>query len=387
MNIRVPYDKLGDINAYKFISFILDKNKQTIYRQDIVNNGSEKLFSRELPFVTVPDALYKECDSVVFFPFYNVTNSWGTKVIMWKDDEFVKFNGGYEFIRNPDKAPDMEQISQWIKRGKLIRNNNKCVGKKNLIYFTVFGNADYVKLLEILLKTMNRHSYKKFELLFITDVHTMRMIEKIKELKKYSSHFHLVNGVKDAVDASMQKIKIYEWPNISNYKNILFLDVDVIVIGNLKTIFESKKTRGNVFYSATHDSRNELHTSVYHSLAKYTDEQLKNFARKKISVFNAGQFFFRNTDSMKAHFDNINNFISSWRGRYFFEQGFMNHYFNLLEMADTKSFEKQFCFVSINENQTKNLFGKSATVVHFMGNATNGEGKLNFIKKHYSKYI
>ena len=90
---------------------------------------------------------------------------------------------------------------------------------------------------------------------------------------------------------------------------------------------------------------------------------------------------------MKSHFENINNFVTEWDGRYFFEQSFINYYFNLLEIADTKTFQNQFKFVSINENQTSNSFDKNAVFVHFMGNAGNGGGKLEFMKKHYSKYL
>jgi hypothetical protein len=33
------------------------------------------------------------------------------------------------------------------------------------------------------------------------------------------------------------------------------------------------------------------------------------------------------------------------------------------------------------------VFDDKAVFVHFMGNAGNGMGKLEFMKKHYSKYL
>jgi hypothetical protein len=90
---------------------------------------------------------------------------------------------------------------------------------------------------------------------------------------------------------------------------------------------------------------------------------------------------------MKAHFKNIDDFVDKWNGRYFFEQSFLNYYFNLLEMSNTSTFDDKFKFVSINENQTSNVFDKNTVFVHFMGNATNAEAKIEFIKNNYSMYI
>lgn len=388
MNIRVPYEKLGDINSYAFVAFILDKQHGTIYRQDLMNNEKNiKFFKYQQDFINVPDHMYEECDSVIFFPYSKKTNNWGTKVVMWKNEEFIKMNGGFEYVRNAEKSPDMSKIEAWLLFGNNIKNTNKTIGKKNLIYFTLFGNNEYILLQKALLKSLKSQKYQNFDLLFITDADTEKSIQKIEELKHYKAYYHIIDKIKDPVDASMQKLKIYEWGNISQYKNILFLDSDIIVIGDMAKIFESKSVKNNIFYSAIHNKNQSLHKTVYHSLIDYTESQLKNFSEKNITAFNAGQFFFRNTSAMKNHFKNINDFIYRWDGRYFFEQSFINYYFNLIEKADTVLFDGQFKFVSINENQTSNIFDENAVIVHFMGNACNGMGKLEFMKKHYLKYL
>jgi hypothetical protein len=387
MNIKVPYEKMGDIRSYAFVSLILDKKHQSVYRDDFVNGKNVKFFNREQLYVTVPDDVYEQCDSIIFFTFSKKTNSWTTKVIMWKNEDFVKFNSGYEYIRNAENIPDFKKIENWMYRAKTIRNTNKSIGKKNLIYFTLFGNNEYIFLQTELLKSLKANTYQNFDLLFITDSETKSSIRKIKELKDYNVYYHVVDGIDNPVDASMKKLKIYEWDNISNYKNILFLDSDMIVIGDVGEVFESDNLKNNVFYSATHNRNNSLHKTVYHCLIDYSEYQLQNFLDKDISAFNAGQFLFKNTSAMKSHFENINNFVTEWDGRYFFEQSFINYYFNLLEIADTKTFQNQFKFVSINENQTSNSFDKNAVFVHFMGNAGNGGGKLEFMKKHYSKIL
>ncbi len=388
MNIRIPYEKLS-IKSCKFVSLILDKNKQSVYRLDMFPHTHPDIYNRAQLCINIPDNLYDQCDSVIFFPFYHTTNNWGTKTVMWKNEDFVLMNGGFEHVRNADVAPNTKKVEEWINKGVFIRDqvvSSSIIGSKNLIYFTLFGNNEYLKLLTLLLTTLKLRSLKDFDLLFITDDDTKIQIQKIKEVENFSVDFHIVKNVNDAVSASMQKLKIFDYPNINSYKNILFLDVDIIVVGDAGRIFSSNAS-ADIFYSATHNHHQSMHSTVYHSLIDYTPAQLVRFAEKNIGSINAGQFFFRNSEKMRLHFQHINTFISSWNGRYFFEQSFLNHYFNLLEISDVTKFKDEFQFVSINENQKTNSFGPNSVFVHFMGNAGNGSGKLEFMKKHYSTYV
>jgi hypothetical protein len=51
--------------------------------------------------------------------------------------------------------------------------------------------------------------------------------------------------------------------------------------------------------------------------------------QKKLKPFNAGQFLFKNTLKMKKHFENIIWLTKAWGGYYFYEQSFLNYYFNV----------------------------------------------------------
>lgn len=385
MHIRIPYEKLGDVKTFRFVSFILDKGMKSIYRQDFLRTTHPDFFNGTQHFVTIPDDIYEECDSVIFFPFSEKTNSWLSKTIMWKESDFETINGGFQYIRNAEAVSDMKKLNAWLDRGRKYNEESK-IGLKNLIYFTVFCKQEYVQLFELLLTTLAKNPFNDFELLIMTDETTLKEIKKIDKLSKFTHHFHIVDTIADPVDASMQKLKIYDFKDINQYKNILFLDVDIIVIGDLEKMF-GRKVNADVLYSSTHNRDQSLHKTVYHCLADYTPEQLENFKSKNIPAFNAGQFYFINSPTMKQHFTNIVNFTKEWDGRYFFEQSFLNYYFNLLDMADTTTFKSEFQFVSINENQTDKVFGQNAVFVHFMGNACNGIGKMSFMKRYYYKYL
>lgn len=387
MNIRIPYDKLGNLSKYSFVSLILDHKRQSIFRHDFIREVDVDFFSYKKEFVTVPDEEYNSCDSIIFFPFFSEKNEWGSQVLMWKNEDFIKMNGGYEFLRNASVQPDLKKIKKWFDVAKSIKVSKKSIGNKNLIYFTIFHNQEYVILLDMLLKTMHKQSFKDFELLFIADKAMCNQIKKLDVVKNFKCNYNKVDDVQNPVDASMQKLKIFEWKKINDYKNILFLDADIFVIGDIGRIFNNKKLKNNIFYGATHSHDQCLHRTVYHSLIDYREDQLKMFNEKNISALNAGQFFFKNTPTMQEHFKNINKFVEIWDGRYFFEQSFINYYFNLLEIADTRALNEEFQFISINENQCNKTFGPHSVFVHFMGNACNGMGKIEFINRHYGKYI
>jgi lipopolysaccharide biosynthesis glycosyltransferase len=222
--------------------------------------------------------------------------------------------------------------------------------------------------------------------LFITDKKTLPEIKKSKELKHFNVDYMVLPPTNDPVEASFQKLKIYDYKKIDNYSKILFLDLDILVVGDLSMIFE-ERTRPNIFYSGSHRLVQAHHKTVYHRLIDYSQAELDRMEKNGIFAFNAGQFFFKNTTTMRKHFENINGFISRWKGEYFFEQSFINCYFNVLSISNVFKFKEQFGFVSINQNEFDAKFGPETVFVHFMGSAGDGQDKLSFINAYYSHLI
>jgi lipopolysaccharide biosynthesis glycosyltransferase len=211
-------------------------------------------------------------------------------------------------------------------------------------------------------------------------------IKKLKSLAGFNADYFILPKTKDPVEASMRKLKIYDYKNIDQYKNILFLDLDIVVVGDLAKMFE-ERTVPNIFYTSTQRCSHDLHKSVYHRLIEYSNEELERFAKNDIFAFNAGQFFFKNTSTMRKHFENINKMVDNWEGEYFFEQSFLNCYFNVLGLSNIFKFKEQFKFVAINEGEMNNIFNSEAVFVHFMGSAADASDKLFFIKKYYKHLL
>lgn len=289
-------------------------------------------------------------------------------------------------IKNKNAVGDVELAKKWIFDGVSIEVNDTIVGKKNLIYFTFFGDKIYADLMRLLLASLKKQPYQNFDLLFITDKKTLPEIKRSKELKGFNVDYMLLPQTEDPVEASFQKLKIYDYKKVDNYAKILFLDLDILAVGDLSMIFD-ERTRPNIFYSGSHRLSQSHHKTVYHRLIEYSQPELDRMEQNGIFAFNAGQFFFKNTTTMRKHFENINQFISKWNGEYFFEQSFINCYFNVLSISNVLKFKEQFGFVSINQNQYNAKFGPETVFVHFMGSAGDGHDKLSFIQSYYSHLL
>lgn len=385
MNIKIPYKFLGNFGEMDFLSFILDKEGKSIYRKDINQKDSPDVFSRKQEFLQVDDSIYNSCDTIVFFPFLK-NKGWGERVVIKKESqEFLKLNGGIEYIKNSEKAGDGNLLKEWLKRGLDIEYTDNIIGSKNLIYFSVFG-SEYVSLLKLLLKGLKKQSYQNFDILFITDRPTKLLVSKIPSLKKINHDYMIVKKITDPVIASMQKLKIFEYKNVNDYQRILFLDLDILVLGNIEPIF-SKKIYPNKLYSATHRYSQDLHNTCYNTVHDYSKIQLHRFDKMNIFPFNAGQFLFLNTNTMRDHFKNIQEFTTLWDGKFFFEQSFMNTYFNTLQISDMFRFKDEFNFIVINTDDVEYRPNPDSIFVHFMGNVANAGGKLQFIKTNYKHLL
>jgi lipopolysaccharide biosynthesis glycosyltransferase len=263
-------------------------------------------------------------------------------------------------------------------------DSTPCKGK-NLIYYSVYFNNGYVELFELSLQTILKYSkLKNIDFLVITDVATQELIKKTDVYKNVNINFLITDTPVDGVEASKNKCLIYNYEKIDNYKKILFLDTDIVCMGDMNNVF-NKNIQPNIIYSARPStSTYNTHKSIYHGLSFYTDEDIIYLTDNKQLPFNAGQFLFVNSKSMRNHFNNLVWFMKNWPGEYFFEQSFMNVYFCKNKAAD---------FEGINENvavlntviDLKHNITKKTCLIHFTAPPLDASKKLKFIKDYMKK--
>jgi len=175
-----------------------------------------------------------------------------------------------------------------------------------------------------------------------------------------------------AIQASMHKTKIFEWPYIMEYNTCLYVDADCLFLKDLGFLFEKSILDNKLYVYAENDDPNVNLTFSYtlssesnHKFTYYSSDELKRIVNTNKYPFNAGLFMFKISNIMKSHFNNLNNFIKNFKGSYFYEQTFMNTYFHLTDLSDYSCFNTKNICMTIKHNNNPVL--DSQTIIHFNG--------------------
>lgn len=256
----------------------------------------------------------------------------------------------------------------------------------NLVYFTVGFNPDYINLLYLAIKSLRKRN--TYDVMIICDE---ALVEQCTEFLKEFSNINIVSceNSTDAPNSSMKKVQIFKY-DLSKYSKIIFIDSDVLIGRTLDYFFDGI-TENKLYACKEHDHMN-FHSYKYHSLLNYTYDDLVFFSKNKIKVFNCGFFGFLNNSVMKEHFDNILEMVRTHTGEFYYEQSFMNVYFNLRNLADTKLINKNNYILGFLPDEFPILsmlnhkYRYKNRVVHF-AYCSGSQNKLNKIKKNWNLFV
>jgi len=185
---------------------------------------------------------------------------------------------------------------------------------------------------------------------------------------------------KTPYEASMRKLTIFDVPGIDTYDRVLFLDSDIIVHIDVSTLFPLVADP-NLLYVSTESTNQDCHSQLYFSLENYSASQLRYYEDNSIYVFNAGTFAFVRSQVMQEHFAAVRAMITGYIGAFFYEQSFLNVYFNTRGNTDRSLFSSdRYVF---HHGDTLNHVGK---IVHFCGNPGRGSEKImrmtSYVRNH-----
>jgi len=190
----------------------------------------------------------------------------------------------------------------------------------NLIYCCVFYNRDYFKLLDLLLKSMKMYSSCNFDFLVITspefqlEVKNMGLILNL-ELKVFCLDF------KTIFQAACARLFIFDYPKIGGYEKLLYLDTDIIIKGDLASIF-------------TLPIEDLLHGINSGNIGSLNfGAQFFNFEKidQNLAGINSGTLLFLNSENMKNLFGRIKNHVKQFtddgnQPPYCMDQPFINYH-------------------------------------------------------------
>jgi lipopolysaccharide biosynthesis glycosyltransferase len=203
----------------------------------------------------------------------------------------------------------------------------------NLVYFTVGFNPEYINLLYLAIKSLRKRN--SVDIMVICDE---SLVDNCSAALKEFSNIIIApcENSNDAPDSSMKKLQIFKY-DLSKYSKILFIDSDVLIGTSLDCFFDGI-TQDKLYAGEEINNISKhinLHKLKYHSFLNYTEDDISFLEKNKIKPFNCGFFGFMNNFVMKEHFDNILEMIKTHTGDFYYEQSFMNVYFNLRNLTDT----------------------------------------------------
>lgn len=234
-----------------------------------------------------------------------------------------------------------------------------------MYYFTVGYNNSYVDCLKLSIESLKRVSSETIVVLIDESI-TVELPDDIIVYKCPNS--------RTPEEASMRKLDILDYVG-STYDTLVFIDCDIIIDCDIDSIV-SNIIKNNILYVYSETKDFESHKSIYWSLNDYTSEDLNRLESSGTFVFNAGLFGFRYSNMIKYDFDNIRSMIFNHKGDFFYEQSFMNKYFNN-KITDRTVFTDENYKMFPEDN--KSYKGK---IVHFCGGPGNGNVKFIRMKKY-----
>ena len=259
-------------------------------------------------------------------------------------------------------------------------------GTKNLLYFSVYFDKGYVELMNNSLMSIIKHTSTNFDVLIITDKATKKLIAKQPFAKHLQPKYHITPTPVDGVEASKNKTLIYDYKGVDAYDKILFLDCDVVAVGDINKVFDACVYHNKLYTARGVNIDFYHHRSFHHGFDVIRQDFIDEMATAHQYPFNAGQFMFRNSCIMREHFRNLNWFMRVWPGEYFFEQAFMCYYFCKAKATDD-ALNKHLALISTVVENTYSLRGK--TLIHFTAPPLDAYTKINFInnfiEKHYEQ--
>lgn len=239
--------------------------------------------------------------------------------------------------------------------------------KKNLIYLCCFLKDKYIKEVELLLKSISKYGNIEHntDIIIITDYKIKRKLKNIKKIKNINIKFYVLNDVKNVVDACFSRYRIIFYKNLNIYNKILYLDTDILVMNNLKNIFNIEPEKITVLKEGSFGA-------VWWGKEYFSDE----IKKKNISAFSSGVIYFKNNNKNIDCFKKVLDIKNDKKLKIdFFDQPVLNYILYNENNYDNETFNKKV----INNPEKYN----NETICHFpggVGNSNKCSKMLDFLK-------
>lgn len=247
---------------------------------------------------------------------------------------------------------------------------------RNLLYLTVGGSKEYLRLLNLFLMSLEKTSnLSNIDVkVFATRNYVKNYVNPTKinvsfiefPIWQSNKESQTIKILEDKVVLnynemaySIQKLKVSNLDDFLKYDKILYMDVDCLICDDVSTLFEKIDDKSCLHVCKDTDDFSK-HNCLYYNPSEYKPEIMERMRSKNIFPFSGGIFGFKPSEVMAYHFKTVYGLICKCQTDFFYEQSHMNQYFN--KNCISKDVFSELVMTPQNEFLFKN---KNPAVVHY----------------------
>ena len=311
--IYQPIDTI--LKSYAFFSVISKQVPNSLFqgilgaepRHPIIHQALRTMYHMDLN-ILVTDYHYL-CKDI-----YNIYRSFAEKDTCC----LYKENPGKEIANIVNSEDQLLFRHYWGKKDAIPIS----LKKKNLVYCCVFFNKDYLELLNLLLLSTIYYSKKNtWNFLVITTKGFESNVQALAD--RYGIFLSIFTlDLTTIFEAACARLCIFDYPDLDRYEKLLYLDTDIIIKGELDTLFNLSLDK-DVLYAI--ESGN---ISSHNFGGQFFDFEKTD---RSLAGINSGTLLFLNSKNMKNLFGRIQNHIKQFTDDghpvpYCMDQPFINYH-------------------------------------------------------------
>lgn len=249
-----------------------------------------------------------------------------------------------------------------------------------LVYSCVFVKKEYIEIINKLLTTFNKYKENRnITYLIITSPDFEKDIRKIFEKLDIIYDIFLIdilneNELDNVYESTYSRYRIFEYPKIDDFKKIMYLDCDIVIVNNINPIFSIDTN--DKFYFMNEKKDRYCHCSLF------SDDEFNNLNENQ--TFTTAVILFENNDIIKDYMRNIYNTIKHFHMKYrnplpAFDQPITNKLCMDHDIYNNKDITKYCMNLGYRDRQEELFKIKNYLLCHFATNVGDYKSKLERI--------
>lgn len=254
---------------------------------------------------------------------------------------------------------------------------------KNLLYVTVYGKIEYIKLFNLFFMSLALHydGMRGTTLLIMTSVSFEESIRKT--ISSFSPEIEILiwsTEEKPTVrEAALARYQIFEFEKIEQFERVLYLDTDVLINGSLSEVFSEALEDGKIHCLAEGSLGDPRE---FYGRTLFQEAGLEQLLEKK--GFTSGAIIFKKQKSISELFHEVCRFhkTETDKGRILpcVDQPFLNFIATSSDRIDLKILGKY-----MRNNPTS--AAERVCINHFPGRVGNFDSKFSKMSKFFLEIV